>query len=363
MAKRLEPDRLLFGVTLALLSLGIVMVFSASAIHARELTGNPYYFLLRQLLWVALGVAALFGILQLDYRRWRHPGAIFTALFVVIALLVAVLFLDPSRSVHRWIRFGALSFQPSELAKLVLVLFLAYFLERRRHAIDDVAGTLLPASGISLLLVTLVVVEPDLGTAASLSLIAASMFFAAGMRVRYLLYLGLAAIPAAYFLIVLEPYRLARIRAFLDPAADPQGAGFQAAQSLIAVGSGGFFGVGLMDGKQKLFYLPEAHTDFIFAVISEELGLLGATAVIFLVAVFCWRGLRIAGRVPDGFARLLAVGVTAMVAWQALINLSVVLALLPTKGIPLPLVSYGGSSLLVTLVGVGMLLNVSQHAD
>lgn len=363
MAKRYRPDRVLFGVTLALLMLGIVMVFSASAVYADELFGQPAMFLLRQSVWVALGLVGLFAVMQLDYRRLCHPTLAFTAVCVVVVLLVAVLFLDTSRSTHRWIRWGPLSVQPSELAKLALILFLAYFLERRRHAVNDVSGTLLPAAGITAVLVGLVVVEPDLGTAAVLGLIAGTMFFVAGMRVRYLLYLLLGAAPAVYLLIVRVPYRLARIRAFLDPYADPQGTGFQTIQSLLAVGSGGITGVGLMAGRQKLFYLPEAHTDFIFAVIGEELGLMGAATAVVLFGLFCWRGLRIAARAPDGLARQLAVGATVMVVGQALINLSVVLGLLPTKGISLPFISYGGSGLLVMMLGVGLLLNISQYVD
>lgn len=363
MAKRYRPDRVLLATTLALLVLGVVMVFSASAIYAAELFGSPTMFLLRQLLWVGLGLGGLFLVMQLDHRRLCQPAPIFTALFLVLALLVAVLFLDPSRSTHRWIRLGWLSGQPSELAKLVLILFLAYFLERRRHAVNDVSGTLLPAGVISAVLVGLVLIEPDLGTAAVLGLIAAAMFLAAGIRFRYLAYVGLAALPAVYFLIVRVPYRLARIRAFLDPYSDPQGSGFQTIQSLLAVGSGGVAGVGLMGGKQKLFYLPEAHTDFIFAVVGEELGLIGAIAVVILFGIFCWRGLRIAANAPDPLARLLAVGVTVMVVGQALINISVVLGLLPTKGIPLPFISYGGSGLLAMLLGTGLLLNISQSVD
>ena len=363
MAKRYGHDKILFGVTLALLLVGVVMVFSASAVYATELYHQPAMFLLRQLLWLGLGLGGLFLMMHTHYRRLARPDLIFTALFLVVVLLVGVLFLDPSRSTHRWLRWGPLSLQPSELAKLVLILFLGYFLERRRRAVNDVPGTLLPAALITAVLIGLVLIEPDLGTAAVLGLVAGTMFFAAGMRLRYLAYLALAAAPAAYLLIVRVPYRLARVRAFLDPASDPQGTGFQMIQSLLAVGSGGITGVGLMDGKQKLFYLPEAHTDFIFAVVGEELGLLGAAAVAALFGVFLLRGLRIADGAPDGLGRLLAVGVTTMVVGQALINLSVVLGLLPTKGIPLPFISYGGSDLLVMLLGVGLLLNISQYAD
>ena len=363
MAKRYRPDRLLLIATLGLLSLGVVMVFSASAVYAAELYDHAAMFLVRQLVWLVLGLAALFGMIQIDYRRLCQPAFVFPALCVVLVMLVAVLFLDPSRSTHRWLRLAGFSLQPSELAKLALIFFLAYFLERRRHAIDDVPGTLLPAGCITLVLVGLVVIEPDLGTAAALSAIAASMFFVAGLRLSYLAYLASAGAVAAYFLIVRVPYRMARIRAFLDPYADPQGTGFQSIQSQLAVGSGGIAGVGFMDGKQKLFYLPEAHTDFIFAVVGEELGLLGAVAVVVLFGIIAWRGVRIALGAPDGLARQLAVGVTVMIIGQALINLSVVLGLLPTKGISLPFISYGGSGLLAMLLGIGLLLNLSQHVD
>ncbi len=325
--------------------------------------GEPARFLLRQLAWLGLGLLGLFVVTQVNYRRLCQPDLVFTAVFVVVALLVAVLFLEPARQTHRWIRWGSFSVQPSELAKLVLILFLAYFLERRRHAVNDVSGTLLPAAAISAVFVGLVVVEPDLGTGIVLGVIAGAVFFAAGMRIRYLAYLALAAAPVVYFSIVRVPYRLARIRAFFDPASDPQGSGFQMIQSLLAVGSGGITGVGLMEGKQKLFYLPEAHTDFIFAVVGEELGLIGTVAVVVLFAVFFWRGWNIAAQAPDGLGRLLAVGVTTMVVGQGLINLSVVVGLLPTKGLPLPFISYGGSDLLVMLLGVGLLLNISQYAD
>lgn len=363
MAKHYRPDRLLIIATLGLLTLGVVMVFSASAVYASELYGNAGMFVLRQIVWLILGLGALFVMTQVDYRRLCQPAVVFPVLCVVLVLLVAVFFLDPSRSTHRWIRLGLFSVQPSELAKLALILFLAYFLERRRHAVDDVPGTLLPAGAIAAVLIGLILLQPDLGTAAVVVAIAGGMFFVAGLRWQYLAYLATAGCVAAYFLIVRAPYRVARIKAFLDPYADPQGSGFQTIQSLLAVGSGGITGVGLMDGKQKLFYLPEAHTDFIFAVVGEELGLLGAAVVVILFGIIAWRGLRIAALAPDGLARLLAVGVTVMVVGQAFINLSVVIGLLPTKGISLPFISYGGSGMLVMLLGMGLLLNISQRVD
>jgi cell division protein FtsW len=280
-----------------------------------------------------------------------------------MVMLVAVLFLDRSHNTHRWIRFGVLSFQPSELAKPALILFLAFFLETRTTVIGDWRRTLLPAVLPSLIFSLLIVKQPDLGTALVCMAMTASVLFVAGMELKYLGYGLLASLPALYYLLFHVGFRRQRMLAFLNPWADPQGAGFHMIQSLIAVGTGGITGIGLMEGKQKLFYLPEPHTDFIFAVIAEELGLLGAAAVVGLFAVFCYRGMRAAIRTSDLYARFLAVGITGMIAIQAFFNISVVLGLLPTKGIPLPFISYGGSSLFITLACVGVLLNISQQTD
>ena len=363
MARQYTPDYVLFSATLVLAALGVVMVFSASAVYAGELYGRPWIFLVKQMVWVGLGLACLFALLRIDYRKLRRPAPIFSALFVISAMLVAVLFLDPSRNTHRWLKAGGFSVQPSEFAKLGLILFLAYFLDRQSRVINDFRRTLLPAGLVSVVLFGLVVIEPDLGTAALLALIALAMFFAAGLHFRTIAGLALLGIPVLTFFIYLEPYRLERVKAFLNPGSDPHGAGFQVTQSILAVGSGGLTGTGLMQGRQKLFYLPEAHTDFIYAVVGEELGLWGAMLVAVLFGVVAWRGLRIASRAPDMFAQLLAVGITAMIVGQALINLSVVLGLMPTKGIPLPFISYGGSDVLVMLLGMGLLLNVSQRVS
>jgi len=343
------------------------MVFSASAMTAREQFGNGYIFLVRQLLYAALGIGGMFWLMKTDYRKLRQPRVIFTGLAVTFVLLVAVLFLDRSHATHRWIRLGPLSLQPSELAKVVVIFYLAWLLEircaPRGFGINDTVHTLAPALGAVILIALLVVVEPDMGTACMISLIAAVMLFVSGLSLRYLAGTVLAAVPAIYLLIVRVPYRYQRLQSFLSPGSDPQGHGFQLLQSLIAVGSGGFSGVGLMESRQKLFFLPEAHTDFIFAVIAEELGFIGAAVVVALFAAYGWRGFVAASKAPDRFGRLLAIGVTTMVVGQALVNLSVVLGLLPTKGIPLPFISYGGSSLLAMLLATGVLLNISQHAD
>ena len=280
-----------------------------------------------------------------------------------MALLVVVLLAAPHQQTHRWLRWGPLSFQPSEFAKLMLVIFLAYWLEKRGAEINGFLRTLLPALVLVGVVLSLILKEPDLGTPVAIVLVSSALFYLAGLRLRYFLYLFLATLPGLYLLVLRVPYRRSRVLAFLDPYADPLGKGFQILQAYIAVGTGGIDGVGLMEGKQKLFYLPEPHTDFVFAVIGEELGFLGSVAVLALFAVILWRGLRAATASSDEFGRLLAIGLTILVVGQALVNMSVVLGLLPTKGIPLPFVSYGGSSLLVNLLAVGILLNISQLAS
>jgi cell division protein FtsW len=367
MPRPLETDRWLFGATLALCFIGAVMVFSASAVTARGQFGNGNHFLLRQLLWVVLGLGGMMALMNSDYRKLRRPEFIFTGIFIVLVMLMCVFLLDKSHATHRWIRLGAASLQPSELAKLVVIFYLAWFLERGRRphsfGVNDWKRTILPALGPVLLLVGLVVLEPDLGTAVEIFLIAVAMLYVAGLDGRYIACAALIAVPVVYSLIVRVAYRYDRVTAFLNPSADPQGRGFQLLQSLIAVGSGGFTGVGLMESKQKLFYLPEAHTDFIFAVLCEELGFIGGALVLALFVVYGWRGIRSSFKAPDEFGRFAAVGITVMVLSQALINLGVVLGMMPTKGIPLPFVSYGGSSLMVMLLATGVLLNISQQAD
>jgi cell division protein FtsW len=276
---------------------------------------------------------------------------------------VLVLYSAPVNGARRWFNLGGLGIQPSEFAKLAAVLFTALMLERRMHRIDELSYSLLPIGIVVGAMSGLILLEPDLGTAASLVMIVGTMVFAAGLNYRYLLGTAIAAVPILYLLIASSPYRLRRLLAFLNPEADPLGDGFQVMQSLIAVGTGGVFGRGLMGGVQKLFFLPEPHTDFIYAVIGEELGLLGTTTVLACFCIIAWRGVRIAMRAHDAFGSFLALGLTAMIAVQALVNISVVLGLLPTKGIPLPLVSSGGSSLLISLAGIGVLLNVSQHEE
>jgi cell division protein FtsW len=301
--------------------------------------------------------------MKIDYRRYKHPAVVFSLLGATTVMLVAVFLLDRAHHTHRWIHWSIFSFQPSELAKPALILFLAYFLEPRTKSMDDWRNTLLPAVIPTLVFLALIVFQPDLGTAIACAGITVCILYVAGMRLRYFGYAFLASLPALYVLIFHVAYRRDRILAFLNPYSDPQGKGFHMIQSLIAVSTGGITGLGLMEGKQKLFYLPEPHTDFIYAVTAEEFGLLGSIFLAILFAIFLWRGLRTALKTEDVFGRYLAVGITSMVVLQAFINISVVLGLMPTKGIPLPFVSYGGSSLFVTLACVGILLNITRQAD
>jgi len=363
MAKRVSVDRWLFTVTMLLVFLGLVMVFSASAVMARERFGSAYAFLSKQLIWAVAGLVGMVITMRVDYKRYKNPALVFSLMGVTTLLLISVFFLDRSHNTHRWIHAGGFSFQPSELAKPVMILFLAYFLESRFKAMDDLRNTLLPAAAPALVFLGLIVLQPDLGTAIACAGIASCVLYVAGMRMRYFGYAFGASLLPLYLLIFHVAWRRDRILAFLNPYADRQKAGFHVIQSLIAVGTGGIAGTGLMEGKQKLFYLPEPHTDFIFAVTAEELGLVGALCVVILFAIFLWRGMRVSWRTEDLFGRYLAVGITSMVVLQAFINMSVVLGMMPTKGIPLPLVSYGGSSLFVTLACVGVLLNITKQAE
>jgi cell division protein FtsW len=363
MARKLKSDKLLFTATLLLVCTSIVMVYSASAVIAREKWQQPYLLLFKQAAWVLIGLSLVPIVMRIDYRSYRQPLVIWTALGLAAVALVAVLFATPVNGASRWLHVGPLGVQPSELAKLAIILFTAALLERRMDRIDELSHALLPIGLTTGAIVGLILVEPDLGTAVSVLVISSAMVFAAGISYRYVLGLVLVAVPALYVVVMASAYRVQRVMAFLDPWSDPQGSGYQMIQSMIAVGTGGFFGRGLMGGVQKLFYLPEPHNDFIYAVIAEELGLVGATTVLACFCVITWRGLRTAMRAPDRFGTFLAVGLTVMIAFQAFLNISVVTGIAPTKGIPLPFVSAGGSSLLINLIGMAILLNVSQHAS
>jgi cell division protein FtsW len=369
MAKRVGVDKWLFFTTLMLVVAGLVMVFSASAVVDQEKYHSAYPFILTQVIWAAAGVVALVVLMQIDFSYYNSPRFIYPSVAITTMFLAAAFLMPGSHNTHRWIRFGPFfTFQPSEIAKPVLILFLAWFLHKRLNTIHDLKQTLLPAALIPLLFVLLVLGQPDLGTAMVLAGVTAAILILAGMDWKILwISLGVA-LPPLIALLVFVPWRLGRMVAFFHLNCDSKDAAASAAsyhvcQSLIAVGTGGLTGRGYMEGMQKLFYLPEASTDFIFANIAEELGLAGALIIVALFVVFGVRGMRTVFRVRDPFARIAAFGITVTVLLQAFFNISVVLALVPTKGIPLPLISHGGTSLFCTLASIGILLNISRQAE
>lgn len=362
MAKKLQTDKWLFSSLVGLILFGLVMVYSASAMIAVKEGSSQYYYVLKQSVWVGIGFLAMMFAMHFDYHRYYNRAIVYGLLALTIVLLVAVFGFPRINGAHRWIKFAGFSLQPSEIAKLSLLLFLAYYLEKRSGEEASFLKTLAPCLFVTGLLGGLILIEPDLGTALMLSVICLVMCYAAGVKA---LHLSLAVAPALVIVagaLMLVPWRFARLMAFLDPWADPQDKGYQVVQSLISVGSGGMYGLGFAQGKQKLFYLPYAHSDFIFAVVGEELGMFGAFAVIVVFAILLWRGVRTSLLAPDKFGMVLGLGIITMIVVQALFNMSVVLSLLPTKGIPLPFISYGGSSLVPLMFAVGILLNISQYA-
>ncbi len=363
MARTLKSDRALFLATVFLVAASVVMVYSASAVQAMDRFQAPSHFLYKQVAWAIVGFGLMVAAMRTDYHRYRRPAVIWTLLGVTFVMLLAVFLWPKINGTQRWLAFRFFSLQPSELAKLAAILFTAALLDRRMHRIGDVSYALLPVILVTMGLAGLVVLEPDFGTSVAIVLVVTAMLFAAGLRVSHLVTAGLVLLPTAAGLVFSSSYRRRRFLAFLDPWSVQSTEGFQIIQSLLAIGSGGVFGKGLMGGIQKLYYLPEAHTDFIFSVIAEELGLVGTTVTLLCFALIAWRGLRASLLAPDRFGSLLALGVTMMITLQALLNITVVTALAPTKGLPLPFVSNGGSSLVVNMVAMGVLLNISQQAS
>jgi cell division protein FtsW len=363
MARKLAPDKWLFAATVGLALFGVVMVYSASAVMAQKENGNQFHYVLKQGVWVAIGFVVMLLAMQFNYQQLKNRRLVYVLLLLCTLGLVSVFAFSSTNGAHRWIKLPGVSMQPSEMTKLSLIIFLAYFLEKRAGEEGDFWRTFVPCGVVTGWLAALVVIEPDFGTAMMLVLIFTVVIYTAGARVRHLALAAAPALIVAAGLLILVPWRLKRLMTFLDPWADQQGGGFQVVQSLIAIGSGGTNGLGFAQGKQKMLFLPFAHSDFIFAVVGEELGLVGAFAVVLVFAHFLWRGVRTALLAPDRFGMLLSLGIVTSIVAQALFNISVVLSLVPTKGIPLPFISYGGSSLVPTLAAVGILLNVSQHAS
>ena len=362
MAKKVYPDKWLFAATVGLALFGVVMVYSASAVIAVQENHSQFHYVMKQGIWTLIGFGAMFVMMRFDYQLLNRAWIVYGLLFVTIVLLLAVFAFPAVNGARRWIKGSGFSMQPSELAKLSLAIFVAYFIQRRAGEEQSFWKTFLPCLFVLGIVAALVLKQPDLGTALMLAIIVFTICYAGGVRARHMLF---AMVPALLFIgnmLIFTPFRMKRLSAFMDPWADAQGTGYQVVQSLIAVGSGGQNGLGFAQGRQKLLFLPFAHSDFIFAVIGEELGLIGALIVVMVFAVFLWRGMRAALRAPDRFGMLLGIGIVVGIVAQALLNISVVLALLPTKGIPLPFISYGGSSLVPTLAAVGILLNISQYA-
>lgn len=361
--KRHAPDYVILLAVLTLAGIGVVMVFSASSVMAGLRFHNPYYYLERQALWMVFGTIAMLMTMHIDYHRWKPFARVAFIINLLLLIVVLIPHLGLERNgARRWLGYGPAQFQPSELMKIAFVLFLAQVLSRDKTKLRDFWRGLVPYLALLALVFGLIMLEPDMGTALAMAGTVVVILFAAGARLGHLMALGASAVPMLLGLIWIAPYRLRRFMSFLDPQADPQGTGYHILQALYAFGSGGFFGVGLGAGKLKFGYLPENHTDSIFAMIGEELGFIGAVVVIILFFLFTWRGLQVATRSPDAFGALLAVGLTATISVQAFLNIAVITASIPFTGIPLPFVSYGGTNLVITMAGVGMLLNVSRYS-
>lgn len=364
MSRKLTYDTYLFGAAMLIVVVGMVMIYSASAIITMQKVGsdNPYYFITRQLVWLIAGSALMVALMHVDAARLRDRRVIYTLVAGVLAALVVALFQTPINGTHRWIVLQHFQLQPSEFAKPALILFLASHLARKEQRINEFTSTLLPLAIVIAAFAGLILLEPDFGTATTLVLVAAGMIFAAGVSWTRVVTFALMIIPAGVLLVFGAAYRRDRLFTFMNPEADPLGKGFQAMQSLIALGTGGLRGLGIGNGRQKLFFLPEPHTDFIFSIIGEELGFIGAFVLVALFAFLVWRGFRVTRFSQNRFDYFAALGFTLLIGVQALINVSVALCLLPTKGLPLPLVSYGGSSLITSLIAIGVLLNLSQQS-
>lgn len=354
-------DHTILFVTLTLALVGLVMVFSASAIVAGNRFQDPEFFLKRQIAWLGFGFLLMHVTSRIDYTLWKRLSIPILVCMVLLLVMVLVPGIGvAAKGARRWLRAGPISIQPAEMVKLVAVIYLASYLTKKADKLPMFRAGLLPALIVIGLLSGLVLLQPDLGTVVVMGLVTVGLLFLGGAKISHLVSLGLCAIPVVLVLVLGSSYRRQRLMTFLAPWKDASDAGFQITQSFLAFGSGGPFGVGLGEGKQKLFFLPEAHTDFVLALVGEELGLAGTAAVILLFAMFVWRGFLISARARAPFGKFLGLGITLLIGLQALVNAAVVTGLLPTKGLTLPFVSYGGSSLVVNFVGVGMLLSISR---
>jgi cell division protein FtsW len=353
---------MIFVVTLVLVVIGVIMVYSASAIMAGEKFNDPYFFLKKQIFWTLIGLFSMLLFMHIDYRileKFIYPFFFFTIFLLVLVLIPK--FGRLAGGARRWLRVGPIAFQPSELLKLSLVVYLASSLSHKNRKVESFVRGFLPYLIIVGVIFLLVLKQPDFGTAAIIATISMIMLFMSGVRMVHITAAIVCSLPLLYLLVYRVGYRRERIFTFLNPGSDPLGKGFNTIQSLIALGSGGVLGLGLGAGRQKLFYLPAPHTDFIFSVIGEEFGFVGTATIVFLFAIFLWQGCRIANEAREQFGNLLASGITFLIVLQAFLNMGVASGILPVKGVPLPLVSFGGSSLIFTMSGIGILLSVWRH--
>ena len=355
-------DWFMVAIAAGLALFGTMMVYSASAMIAHRETGgaSQFTYFYKQFAFTTIGLAAMFVASRIDYRRYQAPWLVYGALGFTVLCLVAVFAFPEINGASRWIRFGGFSFQPSEVAKISLPLFLAFFLTKNETSIGDLRSTVVPCIGALVLVGGLIFLEPDLGTTIVLCAIFSAVYFAAGAKLVHIASVAAVMVFAGAAAILFAPWRVERLMAFLDPFKHSDDAGYQVVQSLYGIGSGGIFGEGFAKGTQKLFYLPYPYSDFIFSVVGEEFGLVGTLAVVLAFGLLLWRGSRAALMAPDRFGTLLGIGLITGIIVQALFNISVVISILPAKGIPLPFISYGGSSVIVTLIAVGVLLNISQ---
>jgi cell division protein FtsW len=362
MAKKIRIDWFLFAIATTLALFGVIMVYSASAMIALKESDNQFAYFNKQLIFTFIGLIGMYVTSQIHYRWYQKSWFVYGLILLTVCMLVATFAFPPVNGARRWIRFAGQTFQPSEVAKIALPIFLAYFWVKREKYIENLKEGVLPALAIFGILAALILGEKDLGTVIVLSAVFIAIYFAAGAKVLHIGSVAIGLVLMGMVMMVISPYRMARFFAFLNPWENADKAGYQVVQGLMAFGSGGIIGEGFAKGQQKLFYLPFPYSDFIFAVVGEEFGLIGTLAVVLAFGFLLWRGTRAALMAPDRFGMLLGIGIVTGLVVQALFNISVVISIVPAKGIPLPFISYGGSSIILTMVAVGILLNLSQYS-
>lgn len=362
MVSRVKMDWFLFAIAGGLALFGAAMVYSASAMIALRESQSQFTYFYKQFAFTLAGLAIMFAVSKIDYRRYQVPWFVYGFLAVTVIFLIAVFAFPSINGARRWIRFAGLSFQPSEMAKLALPLFLAFFLTKNETTVGELKSTVIPCVAALVLLAGLVFIEPDLGTVIVLCAVFSAVYFAAGAKLLHIASVAAVMVVVGIGAILLAPWRVQRLMAFLDPFSHSDDAGYQVVQSLMAIGSGGIVGEGFAKGQAKLFYLPYPYSDFIFSVVGEEFGLIGTLAIVIAFGLLLWRGARAAMNAPDRFGMLLGIGIITGIIVQALFNISVVISIVPAKGIPLPFISYGGTSVVMTMLAVGVLLNISQNS-